>query len=152
MSCIKLPYIKHNSNHTMISIGRKLFDEVDIPTESKIISEDAITKTLQKESSWTAEINGINPFPNGIASGSGTSLIHSNGISISNWQGIFTASTGEQTRFEGRDMNKNGKFVVLRTYFTDSVELSWMNGLVCLVDGHFDSQNESFKCEGYELM
>ena len=35
MSCIKLPInIKHNSNHAMISIGRKLFDEVDIPTES----------------------------------------------------------------------------------------------------------------------
>ena len=37
----------------MISIGRKLFEEVDIPTESKIIFEDAITKTLQRESSWT---------------------------------------------------------------------------------------------------
>ena len=35
VSCIKLPInIKHNSNHAMISIGRKLFDEVDIPTES----------------------------------------------------------------------------------------------------------------------
>ena len=114
----------------MISIGRKLFEEVDIPTESKIIFEDAITKTLQRESSWTTEINGINPFPNGKASGSGTSLIYSNGISISNWKGIFTASTGEQIRFKGRDMSKNDKFVVLRTYFTDSVELSWMNGLV----------------------
>lgn len=63
MSCIELPInIKHNSNHAMISIGRKLFDEVDIPTESKIISEDAITKTLQRESSWTAEINGMNHF------------------------------------------------------------------------------------------
>ena len=81
-----------------------------------------------------------------------SSLIHSNGISISNWQGIFTASTGEQIRFKGRDMSKNDKFVVLRTYFTDSVELSWMNGLVCLVYGHFDSQDKSFKCEGYELM
>ena len=68
VSCVKLPYIKHNSNDAMISIGRKLFDEVDIPRESKIISDDAITKTLQRESSWTAEINGINPFPNRIAS------------------------------------------------------------------------------------
>ena len=40
----------------MISIGRKLFDEVDIPTESKIISEDAITKTLQRESSWSGRL------------------------------------------------------------------------------------------------
>jgi hypothetical protein len=46
----------------MISIGRKLF-EVDIPTESKIISEDVITKIVKRESSWTAEIKGINPFP-----------------------------------------------------------------------------------------
>jgi hypothetical protein len=55
----------------MISIGRKLFEEVDIPVESKIISEDTITKVVERESSWTAVINGINPFPNGKASGSG---------------------------------------------------------------------------------
>jgi hypothetical protein len=78
--------------------------------------------------------------------------MHSNGISISSWQGIFTTNSGKQITFKGRDVNKNGKFVVLRTYFTDSAELSWMNGLVCLVDGHFDSQDKSFKCEGYELM
>jgi hypothetical protein len=49
-------------------------------------------------------------------------------------------------------MNKNDKFVVLRTYFTDTPELQWMNDLICLVDGHFDSQDKSFKCDGYELM
>ena len=37
----------------MISIGRKLFQEVDIPTESKIISEDPISKIVERESSWT---------------------------------------------------------------------------------------------------
>lgn len=136
----------------MISIGRKVFEEVDRPTESNIISEDEVTKTVERESRWTGEINGINPFPNGKASGSGISLIHSNGISISSWQGIFTTYSGEQISFKGRDVNKNGKFVVLRTYFTDSPKLSWMDGLVCLVDGHFDSQDKSFKCEGYELM
>ena len=46
----------------MISIGRKLFEEVDKPTESKIISEDVITKTVERESRWTAEIKGINSF------------------------------------------------------------------------------------------
>ncbi len=136
----------------MISIGRKLFEEVDIPEESKIISEDPINKFVERESSWTAEINGINPFPSGNASGSGISLIHSNGVSISSWQGILTTDSGEGITFKGRDVNKNSKFVVLRTYFTDLQELSWMNGLVCLVDGHFNSQDKSFKCEGYELM
>jgi hypothetical protein len=136
----------------LISIGRKLFQEVDIPTESKIISEDPIKKIVERESSWTAEIKGINPFPNGKASGSGTSLIHSNGISISSWQGIFTTDSGERISFKGRDVNKKDKFVVLRTYFTDSPELSWMNGLVCILDGHFDSQDKLFRCEGYELM
>ncbi len=136
----------------MISIGRKVFEEVDRPTESNIVSENVITKTVGRESSWKGEINGINPFPSGKASGSGISIIHSNGISISNWQGIFTTYSGEQISFKGRDVSKNGKFVVLRTYFTDSSELSWMDGLVCLVDGHFESQDKSFKCEGYELM
>jgi hypothetical protein len=136
----------------MISIGRKLFEEVDVPSQSKIISEDANTKIVERESSWTAEINGINPFPNGKATGSGTSLIHTNGISISSWQGIFTTYSGERVTFKGRDVNKYGKFVVLRTYFTVSPNLSWMNGLVCLLDGHFDSQDKSFRCKGYELM
>jgi hypothetical protein len=142
----------HNSEYAVISIGRKLFEEVDRPIESKIISEDAITKTVERESSWTGEINGTNPFPSGKATGSGTSVIYINGISMSNWQGTFTAYTGEQIAFKGRDVNKNGKFVVLRTYFTDSSKISWYNGLVCLLDGHFDPQDKSFKCEGYELM
>ena len=136
----------------MISIGRKLFEEVDMPTKSKIIAEDVIAKTVERESSWTAEIKGINPFPSGKALGSGISLIHNNGITISNWQGKFTTNSGEQITFMGRDMNKNDKFVVLRTYFTNSLGLQWMNGLICLVDGHFDSQDKSFKCDGYELM
>ena len=136
----------------MISIGRKLFEEVDTPLESKIVSEDSNNKMAERQSTWTAEIDGIDPFPSGKASGSGASLIHSNGISISSWQGIFTTNGREVIKFKGRDVNKNGKFVVLRTYFIDSLELSWINGLVCLVNGHFDSQDKVFKCEGYELM
>jgi hypothetical protein len=136
----------------MISIGRKLFDEVDIPVESKIVSEDSINKIAERESSWTAEINGIDPFPSGKASGSGSSMIHSNGISISSWQGKFTTRNREVITFNGRDVNKNGEFIVLRTYFTDSLELSWINGLVCLVNGEFDSQDKVFRCEGYEFM
>jgi len=136
----------------MISIGRKLFDEVDTPVQSKIVSEDSINKIAERESSWTAEINGIDPFPSGKASGSGSSMIHSNGISISSWQGKFTTRNREVITFNGRDVNKNGEFIVLRTYFTDSLELSWINGLVCLVNGEFDSQEKVFRCEGYEFM
>jgi hypothetical protein len=136
----------------LISIGRRLFYEVDIPTESKIISQDPTSKTVERESSWTAEINGINPFPSGKGSGSGNSLIHNNGISISNWQGVMTTEKGEQISFKGRDVNKNGKYVVLRTYFTDLPEFLWLNGLVCLLDGQFDSESNSFRCQGYELM
>jgi hypothetical protein len=43
----------HSSKYVMISIGRKLFEEIDIPVESKIISQDAITKIVERESSWT---------------------------------------------------------------------------------------------------
>jgi len=132
----------------MISIGRKLFEEVDMPLESKIVSEDLINKIAERESTWTAEINGIDPFPSGKASGSGSSLIHSNGISISSWQGKFTTHSREVITFKGRDVNKNGKFVVLRTYFTDSLELSWINGLVCLVNGDFDSKTKSLNVKG----
>ena len=64
----------------------------------------------------------------------------------------MTTNRGEQISFKGRDVSKNGKFVVLRTYFTDLPKLSWVNSLVCLVDGHFDSESNSFRCEGYELM
>ena len=136
----------------MISIGRKLFKEVDMPLENKIVSEDPINKIAERESTWTAEIDGINPFPSGKASGNGSSLIHSNGISISSWQGKFTTHSREVITFKGRDVNKNGKFIVLRTYFTDSLQLSWIDGLVCWVNGEFDSRDKVFRCEGYELM
>lgn len=33
----------------MISIGRKLFEEVDMPLESKIVSKDQINKIVERE-------------------------------------------------------------------------------------------------------
>jgi hypothetical protein len=47
-------------------------------------------------------------------------------------------------------MNKNGKFVVLRTYSTTSKKLSWINGLVCLLEGIFNKNDNEFKSIGYE--
>jgi hypothetical protein len=52
----------------------------------------------------------------------------------------------------GKDVSKNGKFYVLRTFFTDNKELEQINGLVCILDGKHDSRNNSFVCSGYKLM
>jgi hypothetical protein len=35
-------------------------------------------------------------FPSGTAKGHGNSLIFKNGISISNWQGVFTTDKGQK--------------------------------------------------------
>jgi hypothetical protein len=40
----------------MISIGKKIFDEVDVPTNSRIISEDENKLIIKRESSWTDKI------------------------------------------------------------------------------------------------
>jgi hypothetical protein len=134
-----------------ISIGRKLFEEIDKPIESKIVFENKKEGMIERESTWTGDIKGYTPFPSGRAAGSGRSFIHDNGITISHWEGIFNAED-EQLTFKGRDMNKNGKFVVLRTYFTNSEALGWMNGLVCILSGEFETSIGGFKCTGYELM
>src|ERR671933_328527 len=98
-------------------------------------------------------MKGYNLFPSGRASGSGSSYIHSNsGIAISQWEGIFDTEDKEQLTFEGRDVNKNEKFIVLRTYFTRSETLEWINGLVCILSGEFDVTMGVFKSTGYELM
>jgi hypothetical protein len=48
-------------------------------------------------------------------------------------------------------MNKNGKFVGLRTYSTtSSKKLSWINGLVCHLEGTFNKNDNEFKSIGYE--
>jgi hypothetical protein len=47
-------------------------------------------------------------------------------------------------------MNKMGKIVVLRTYSTDSKKLSWINGLVCLLEGKFNKNEKEFRSIGYE--
>ena len=92
------------------------------------------TKESQRESTWNGDIKGYNSFPSGLATGSGRSYIHNNGsITISHWEGIFDTESKEQLTFKGRDMNKNGKFVVLRTFFTNSKALGWINGLVCIL-------------------
>jgi hypothetical protein len=36
----------------MISIGKKLFEEVDTPTGIKVIDEDKVSRIVQRESSW----------------------------------------------------------------------------------------------------
>ena len=136
----------------MISADNKLFEEVDKPEGSKIVSEDDGNGIVERESSWTGQIRGLNSFPSGTAKGHGNSMIYKNGISISNWQGIFTTDQRQKISFVGKDASKNGKFYVLRTWFTDDKELEWINGLVCLLDGRHDSQSNSFVCSGYKLM
>ena len=136
----------------MISADNKLFDEVDKPESSKIVSEDNGNGTVERESNWTGQISGLNSFPSGTAKGHGNSMIFKNGISISNWQGIFTTDKGQKISFVGKDASKNGKFYVLRTWFTDDRELEWINGLVCLLDGRHYLQSNSFVCSGYKLM
>ncbi|HEY6882554.1 MAG TPA: hypothetical protein VI278_00780, partial [Nitrososphaeraceae archaeon] len=104
---------------------------------------------------WSGDIKGYNPFPSGRAMGSGHSYIHdNNGIIISHWQGEFRTDSKEEEEymtFKGRDVNKNGKFVVLRTYFTKSDTLGWMNGLVCILSGKVETSPRVFKSTGYEL-
>ena len=134
-------------------MGRKLFEEIDKPTWSKIVFDDKDKGLIERESIWTGDIKGYYSFPSGKASGSGRSFIHSNdGITISHWEGIFNTEDNKHLTFKGRDVNKNGKFIVLRTYFTKSEDSGWLNGLVCILNGEFDASFGAFKSIGYELM
>jgi hypothetical protein len=130
-------------------IGRKLFEEIDKPIGYKIVYENSFG--IESEASWTGIIKGYNGFPDGKNVGSGNSFQGPNRVIISNWEGVFTTNDDEeQLAFKGRDINKNGKFVVLRTYSTNSKKLSWINGLVCLLEGIFNKKDNEFKSTGYE--
>ncbi|MGE5862605.1 MAG: hypothetical protein ACM31H_02430 [Nitrososphaerales archaeon] len=137
-----------------MGIGRKLFEEIDKPIGYKIINENSYG--IESEASWNGVIKGYNGFPDGKNIGSGNSFQGKNGVIISNWEGVFTTidddnDDEEQLAFKGRDMNKNGKFVGLRTYSTtNSKKLSWINGLVCLLEGTFNKNDNEFKSIGYE--
>jgi hypothetical protein len=135
-----------------LSIGRKLFEEIDIPTGSKIVFENKKEGMVERESTWNGDIKGYDSFPSGRAVGSGRSFIHNNGITISHWEGALNTEDRQQLKFKGRDMNKDGKFVLLRTYFTKSETLGWMNGLVCILSGEFETSIGAFKSTGYELI
>lgn len=136
----------------MIALQDILFEEVDKPEVSKIMSEAKEKGIVERESSWTGKIAGVNSFPSGIAKGQGNSTIFKNELSISNWHGVFITEKGQEISFIGKDVSKNGKFYVLRTFFTDAKELAWLNGLVCILDGKYDLQSNSFVCSGYKLM
>ena len=133
-----------------MTIGRKLFEEIDKPIGYKILFENSFG--TESESSWNGIIKGYDGFPDGDNIGSGNSFQGPNGVIISNWEGIFTTKNdGEQLAFKGRDMNKNGKYVALRTYSTlNTKEFSWINGLVCLLEGTYNKNNNEFKSIGYE--
>ena len=49
----------------MIDIGKKIFDQVNFPTNIRIISEYKDKLIIERESSWTGKIKGIDSFPNG---------------------------------------------------------------------------------------
>jgi hypothetical protein len=83
---------------------------------------------------------------------SGKSVRGKNGVTISHWQGIFTRSSGDELSFKGRDMSKNNKFVVLRASFTNSDNLNWMNGLICVLEGEFRPDSNEFRNVGYEWL
>ena len=128
----------------MVTIGeRKLFEEIDRSTRMKIISENS--KSVEIEAEWAGELKGFNGFPDGKKVGSGTSVQSKNGVTISHWEGNFTTSDGLALSFKGRDMSKNNKFVVLRTYFTNSDNLNWMNGLICILEGEFTPEATNSK-------
>ncbi|HEU4481482.1 MAG TPA: hypothetical protein VFR65_00360 [Nitrososphaeraceae archaeon] len=131
-----------------MGIGRKLFDEIDKPIGYKKVYQNSYG--LESEASWNGIIKGYNGFPDGKTVGSGNSFEGKNRVIISNWEGVFTTNDGEQLTFKGRDMNKMGKFVVLRTYSTNSKKLSWINGLVCLLEGTFNENKKEFSSIGYE--
>ena len=76
-----------------LSIGRKLFEEIDKPTGSKIVFENKKKGVIERESTWTGDIKGCDSFPSGITSGSGRSFVHNNGITISHWQGVLNTET-----------------------------------------------------------
>jgi hypothetical protein len=46
----------------MISIGRKLFEEIDTPTGSKVVDEGKINRIIKRESSWVGISKVLIPF------------------------------------------------------------------------------------------
>jgi hypothetical protein len=136
----------------MNNIGKKIFEEIDFPTNSRIISENKDKSIIERESSWKGKIKGIGSFPNSTLDGHGHSVIFENGISISNWQGILTIENGQEISFVGKDTSKNDKYYVLRTYFTRNEKLQDLDGMVCFLEGFFDSKNKSYTCSGYRLI
>ena len=150
-------YNGNKGNDIGISIGKKLYEEKDYPLESKIISEDKDSGVIERESSWRGEIKGFNLFPDGSLQGSGISFVHSNGVSISHWQGTFipvdrsTTNSTTPITFKGRDTNTNNRFIVLRTFFSNDVdEFRYLDGLVSIAEGIFDFKDNCFKSTGYE--
>lgn len=131
-----------------MAVGRKLFEEVDKPIGYKMVYENIFG--VESEASWDGTIKGYNGFPDGKNIGSGNSFKGKNGVIISNWDGVFTTKEGDQLTFKGREMYKDDKFVIIRTYFTDSKKLSWVNGLVCLLEGKFNNKNNEYQSFGYE--
>jgi len=135
----------------MVTIGGvKLFEEIDRPTGMKIISKNS--ESIEIEAGWTGDLQGFNGFPDGKKAGSGKSVQGKNGVTISHWEGLFTTTDGDKLLFKGRDMSKNNKFVVLRTYFTNSDNLKWINGLICILEGEFIPDSNEFRSVGYEWL
>jgi hypothetical protein len=78
---------------------KKTFEEVDIPKKTEIVNENMEKGIVERESSWTGQIKGLDLFPSGRVEGNGNSIPYSNGVSISNWQGTLTTEEGKEISF-----------------------------------------------------
>ena len=94
----------------MISKENKLFEEIDKPLASKTISKDEKKGIIERQSSWTGQIKGIRLFPSGTTEGKGNSKIFANGITISDWQGIFSTEKNTKYRLLERTYPKMASF------------------------------------------
>ena len=80
----------------ILPLGRKLFEEIDKPTGSKVVFEDKDKGIIERENTWNGDIKGYNSFPSGIAGGSGRSYIHNNcSVTISHWEGMLDTENEE---------------------------------------------------------
>jgi hypothetical protein len=84
----------------------------------KIVSESP--EEIETEARWIGEINGFNGFPDGKKVGSGHSLQGANGVTMSNWQDIFTTNDQHKLTFTGHDMNRNGSLALPLPCFNSS--------------------------------
>jgi hypothetical protein len=143
------------SSHVVpMALGEKLFEETGKILGVQVESVHPV-EGVKMQVSFASEIKGLGKVPSGKNLGSGTATQYPHGAVNASYRGVASFGEGDQYIWWAHEKSRAAKDgmirgVVIVSGYTNSQKLSWMNGLIIVIETENDASFQQFKGTAYE--